>query len=70
MSHAKFSEKKFPNNHPKKNDDVDVTLIDKWLDNCDKIMPIEDDFEINGGFEYIEYIFLVNKYPLDIEITF
>lgn len=61
-------EKKFPNNVPMKSEVKDLTLIDNWLDNCNEMTPSENDFEINGDSEYIDC--LVNKYPLDTEITF
>lgn len=45
-----------------------MVAIDNWLENSNEKTLSEDDFEITNGFEFIDY--LVNKNPLDIEITF
>lgn len=55
-------------NIPIKNEDVDLLAIDNWLENGNEKTASEDDFEINNGCEFID--FLVNKNPLNIEITF
>lgn len=55
-------------NIPIKNEDVDLMAIDNWLENGNEKTASEDDFEINNGCEFID--FLVNKNPLNIEITF